>query len=495
MQQKHLKMFDGWETYPTNLCLISLGTDVELYHRRLQEDSKRLFSHDDTNICLETVISHPMHQDSLRNTTPDILRDSLVDDGDIEDVLRRHLEIHGDHYVFIRQKHTWAPLQLSEFALRKILTALEVNPAFLDILHTFGNPKQGHQSRSLGGYGVDIKYPAAGVSRCKWISELFYKLHYMSKTGREGWPWSERVMGIYHQYNGKSKSSVWIIIQPTVAACKLPRTFIANAERSFLTAHRFLIRSTSHSWREYLEYLETEVETDNRRARLDASMEPFKEGPNFRLAFSNVQRLQHKCELIRNAISVFASNTEILNGLASLERKLISNNECLEQQDSSMDMMPEVCLSTVSMLQKWAQETLESARQTRDLITAYLNTSNSQALTSNTASLNLVAAASKEDAEVMLVLAKAARHDSRTVKLVTVLAFVYLPGTFVATIFSTGFVTTWLADREASATHQSVVQGCTYMAVTVALTAVTLLTSYTWNRRMELQDGVRMSGF
>jgi hypothetical protein len=177
-------------------------------------------------------------------------------------------------------------------------------------------------------------------------------------------------------------------------------------------------------------------------------MEPFKEGPNFRLAFSNVQRLQHKCELIRNAISVFASNTEILNGLASLERKLISNNECLEQQDSSMDMMPEVCLSTVSMLQKWAQETLESARQTRDLvccfefrgisrlivvkITAYLNTSNSQALTSNTASLNLVAAASKEDAEVMLVLAKAARHDSRTVKLVTVLAFVYLPGTFVA---------------------------------------------------------------
>ena len=39
------------------------------------------------------------------------------------------------------------------------------------------------------------------------------------------------------------------------AACKLPRTIIANE-------HRFLIRSTSHSWREYLEYLETEVETD-----------------------------------------------------------------------------------------------------------------------------------------------------------------------------------------------------------------------------------------
>ena len=84
----------------------------------------------------------------------------------------------------------------------------------------------------------------------------------MVKTGREGWPWSERVMGIYHRYNGKSKSSVWIIVQPTVAACELPETFVSNAERSFLTAHRILIQSTSHSWRSYLDHLETEVGTD-----------------------------------------------------------------------------------------------------------------------------------------------------------------------------------------------------------------------------------------
>lgn len=41
--------------------------------------------------------------------------------------------------------------------------------------------------------------------------------------------------------------------------------------------------------------------------------------------------------------------------------------------------------------------------------------------------------------------------------------------------------------------HQSVVQGCTYMAVTVALTVVTLLTSYMWNQRMKLQDGALKS--
>jgi len=97
-------------------------------------------------------------------------------------------------------------------------------------------------------------------------------------------------------------------------------------------------------------------------------MEPFEKGPNFRLAFSNVQRLQHKCELIRDAISAFTSNTEILNGLGSLETKMVNNNGCPEQQNTSIDMMPEVCSSTFLMLQKWAQETLDSARQTRDLV-------------------------------------------------------------------------------------------------------------------------------
>ena len=88
MKKKHSKMFDGWEAYPTNLSPISPGTDVEFYHRRLQEDSKRLFSHDVTNIRLETVISSPMHQNSLRNPTTDVLRDFLTDDGEVENVLR-----------------------------------------------------------------------------------------------------------------------------------------------------------------------------------------------------------------------------------------------------------------------------------------------------------------------------------------------------------------------------------------------------------------------
>jgi hypothetical protein len=100
-------------------------------------------------------------------------------------------------------------------------------------------------------------------------------------------------------------------------------------------------------------------------------MEPFEEGPNFRLTFFNLQRLQHKCELIRNAISVFESNTEILNGLGSLETKMINNDECLEQQDALIYMVPEVCFSTFSMLQKWAQETLDNAKQTGDLVCCF----------------------------------------------------------------------------------------------------------------------------
>lgn len=143
------------------------------------------------------------------------------------------------------------------------------------------------------------------------------------------------------------------------------------------------------------------------------------------------------------------SNVETLKGLKSLERKTVRTFNGPENQGLSV-LTFEVCLSLFSMNQKWANDIMDSANQTGNLvshpiilymliavitthqITTLLNMKNSHALASNTASLNLLAEASKKDADAMLTFTKATREDSRTVKLVTVLAFAYLPGTFVA---------------------------------------------------------------
>jgi hypothetical protein len=56
----------------------------------------------------------------------------------------------------------------------------------------------------------------------------------------------------------------------------------------------------------------------------------------------------------------------------------------------------------------------------------------SQAIALNTESSDRLAEVSRKDTEAMLAIAKATREDSGIVRIVTVVAFVYLPGTFVA---------------------------------------------------------------
>jgi hypothetical protein len=159
------RFLGGWRRH--RRCATSKNLQLVLFE--CYESGLKLIQAKETSrnsrrpLCVRERLLYRLFKVTIVYRAPDLYRS-------IHDLLFNVHEAKRSSRRFIRQKHTWAPLQLSEFALRKILTALEVNPVFLDILHTFGNPKQGHQSRGLGGYGVDIKYPAAGVSRCKWIS-------------------------------------------------------------------------------------------------------------------------------------------------------------------------------------------------------------------------------------------------------------------------------------------------------------------------------------
>jgi hypothetical protein len=69
-------------------------------------------------------------------------------------------------------------------------------------------------------------------------------------------------MIVYHRYDGMTESSIWIIIQPIAAACKLPSMLSASITHSPVMLHCFLFRSTSQSWKAYLKYLEGEVRND-----------------------------------------------------------------------------------------------------------------------------------------------------------------------------------------------------------------------------------------
>ncbi|OCK74718.1 hypothetical protein K432DRAFT_429867 [Lepidopterella palustris CBS 459.81] len=477
-----------WEHYPSNLATIFTQDNLDLCHRRLQYDSRRLFNPDATDIRFDTVLldgQAGLGQDAAKSQP---MTDFITNEDQLEDILNKHLRTRGDHYIFLHQSHSWAPFNASEATFRKIFTAVQVRPSFLDFIHAFGQPEAGYEADLSGGYDFWLERAHGDSSGSSF--DFFYLLRYVVKTGRDSWPWSDRRMGVYQKYNAEIGDSTWIIMQPTAAVRKLPQLCSPMGRSSVFEAHVFLLRSTLQSWKAYLRYLETQVRKDSRQARLDASTELNLQAPDFKLAFSNVQSLQHRCELIQDAISVLRSDAEILSGLQLLRRKAVKRPESPGQIHASESETHglESCVSQFFLVQKWAKDMLNRARQASDLMTTLLNSKHSQALTFNTASMNRLAEASKLDGQLMVALTKSTKKDSGTMKLIAVITMIYLPGTFVASIFSTGFVNASLSDSTPGIRHQSLLQAWSYASATAGLMVITLVASYLWERRMESNE-------
>ncbi|KAF2812456.1 uncharacterized protein BDZ99DRAFT_474619 [Mytilinidion resinicola] len=425
-QSDTVEILRDWEHYPSNLSAVFTQDNLELCHRRLQNDAKRLFNPDITDVRLETVHLDRRADTGVAEQTPMLMTDSITDETDLEEVLI---------------PHSWAPFNNSEDTFRKIFTAVKVRPSFLDFVRAFGQPEGGYETDFSGGY--DCYH--GNITSDGPNFEFFYNIRYVVKTGRDGWPWSERRMGVYHKYDDTTDSSTWIILQPTASARKLPKKFSSAIRPNLkpVVQHIFLFRSTSQSWKDYLKYLESQVRKDSRQARLDASTELHVPKPDFDLAFSNVQSLQHRCELIHDAILVLRSNVEILIGLQSLDRRMV---HILGTSPVFLDHSAETCMSLFKTHRKWAEAMLDRAKQVSSLMTTLLNSKHSQALTSNTASMNRLAEAAKEDGRAMLALTKSAKKDAGTMKLIAAITMIYLPGTFVA-LTQTDLIQHWIRER------------------------------------------------
>lgn len=100
----------------------------------------------------------------------------------------------------------------------------------------------------------------------------------------------------------------------------------------------------------------------------------------------------------------------------------------------------------------------------------------------------------------MIRLARASASDSNTMKAITILTMVFLPATFVCSLFSTGFFA-FGKDNDSSSGHQHIHvagQFWIYFAVTIPLTVVVLGICAAWlvwsGRRVDENGETKMGG-
>lgn len=95
----------------------------------------------------------------------------------------------------------------------------------------------------------------------------------------------------------------------------------------------------------------------------------------------------------------------------------------------------------------------------------------------------------QSDAEYTAAIAMSAKRDGIAMKTISTLGIVFLPGTFIATVFSVGMFDWGSADDEGLRVSPSM---WIYWAVTIPLTAVTMLIWILWSSREMSRSGKRL---
>lgn len=108
---------------------------------------------------------------------------------------------------------------------------------------------------------TDIAWP-----RCRFL-ELCYNIRYIDENNRGDpkAPWSERQIAVYHQHTFASNQSAWIILQAPDRIKRQLRDFVAVASGTTfrfldqLSLHVMLFTSLTHGWRDYINFLESQL--------------------------------------------------------------------------------------------------------------------------------------------------------------------------------------------------------------------------------------------
>ena len=97
--------------------------------------------------------------------------------------------------------------------------------------------------------------------------EFCYNVRYIEQNGRDrGDPWSLRQMGVYHGFDWRTHSSIWIVLQPSdYVLATFEDTLQAMRALNLIQGghhllHLFFLSSLERKWKDYVESLRLNIE-------------------------------------------------------------------------------------------------------------------------------------------------------------------------------------------------------------------------------------------
>ncbi|KFY94147.1 hypothetical protein V500_03400 [Pseudogymnoascus sp. VKM F-4518 (FW-2643)] len=406
-------------------------------------------------------------------------------------------------FIFIHaSNNSRKPIRITRKMMVRILSYHQVMPGYLDFLFSFGGKFDQRDFRfSAFAEQTLLNSPArgpavVGLGRCGRQFQLSFNLKGVScivesKEDMRRRQWSLREVAIHHQFDIEFGTTLWIItkgnlefkerIQDMTGQDGRPedRSFgtVRQCFISSLAVHLLLCQWSREQWRWYMLWLEEVISEATSHVHLPR-------GPGeYRKEYSHddFQNIQVYEDRASHVAMILEANSYVLESLRTYYMGLLGNSD-FTIRDLCREEIVSFCSQIDNMIQNSRMEIarakvlIQIASARRDLVLQFIQSQGTEKMERLTISMHQMGDLSRKEAVAM--------------RIVTVVTLIYLPATFVSTLFSTDIVK--YQDQGNGGTTDS--QGNAYVSfsglalsrwfqVTLPLTAITLSLGY-WAFKM-----------
>ncbi|KAF3208800.1 hypothetical protein TWF679_007626 [Orbilia oligospora] len=444
-------------------------TPRDAHQRLFRRHASDLFDESDTDVeCLRVLPNHQhLQQHKINDSSLKELR-GILEENQVQA---------NEIFYIIRQKNTLSRLKISEQGLRLIIDAHNLSTRFLRVVTSFGW-RRNDEHRAWDGYYTSPTRPRPPPRNSNDSSELSYVVRYVERrTDKPSQnPWSVRQVGVCQQRTvcNNKKHSIWVLLQPSkyvyeelkdTLERRLQNQNTTPSVEDSCSLHLDILESLASSWAEYVEWSWGEVESQDDKATLPGLRFPTEK--DLEDLFEAAQKVQRVRRRLLRALSVLDSNYALADGIAAHFPDILTTriaNYKAEIQSHRRNIL----LMT------------EHLKETSYLLFNILSFRNDKfSLEGNQAM--------QQSLSLMGTIAQQGRQDSTTLKLLSMIATLYLPASLVATIFSSNLIEL-KSDENGGDRFHVVSQFWLYILVAIALTVLTFICGAFVLRKKILED-------
>ncbi|KAL8754822.1 MAG: hypothetical protein Q9199_004065 [Rusavskia elegans] len=483
--------YQDFETYPRNICNHNAYPGIlQAYAHRLDGAASRLLTESEAEVFVpfRDLFSAGQGPATHNIFDDDALKKWLGDQSSIDPITSQRNGMIATkvdpkcRFIFMTGGNSRKPLKVSRRMLTRILTYHQVMPSYLDFLFVFGLSNSARELR-FSGFRQQISLPdraenpaIPGMGRSGHSFQMCYNLKGVACISTEKpAQWSIRQAAIHHQFDMEEGTALWIVTKGDLEIKDRVKTLTGKdgrpEDRAFdspekclksnLAVHLLICHWSTEDWRWYIQHLEDAIEEETdiaihgRRDRGEAARV---------YVPSDLQTLQDYQDKINQTIMVLEANNDVLASLRNFYQALLDNRaftlkDACGSDITSFTKQVDEMIHDSSMQISRAKLLVRITSDRKDLVVQHLQSQTTQKMEDLTTSMHSIGIGSQKEAIIM--------------RIITAVTLVYLPGTFVSTLFSTDVIR--FPDNGEAFSQAAMFR---WLQVTFPLTVLTLIVAF-----------------